>query len=142
MKSSVQAGKTRCFLCRGYRRGKRGLLASSVRSEKARGLFKAARFFVILCDTCHQPGECQQRNQVRNYHQPVEQIGKVPHQINFQSGTHHDEADHNDAVDADGLAKQSFYVDLAVKKYQPMMVEKAKNSMQIAMKILPKEPKV
>ena len=43
----------------------------------------------------NQTGQRQQRDQVREYHQAVEQVGQVPDQINVQRGAD-DDADNND----------------------------------------------
>ena len=59
----------------------------------------------------NQTGQRQQRDQVREYHQAVEQVGQVPYQINMQCGADHD-ADNNDSgVNLNSLvAEQRLYV--------------------------------
>ena len=59
----------------------------------------------------NQTGQRQQRDQVREYHQAVEQVRQVPYQINMQCGANHD-ADNNDSgVNLNSLvAEQCLYV--------------------------------
>ena len=59
----------------------------------------------------NQTGQRQQRDQVREYHQAIEQVGQVPYQVNMQRGADHD-ADNNDSgVNLNSLvAEQCLYV--------------------------------
>ena len=50
---------------------------------------------LVVRSLCDQTGQREERDQVREYHQAVEQVGQVPDHINVQRGAD-DDADNND----------------------------------------------
>ena len=62
-------------------------------------VFRQSRLFhdvFVPCRLCDQSRQRQQRDQVREYHQAVEQVGQVPYEVNVQCGADND-ADNNDS---------------------------------------------
>ena len=66
----------------------------------------------------NQTGQRQQRDQVREYHQAVEQVGQVPYQINMQCGADHD-ADNNDS---------GIYLDCLAAEHLPLRSAHRRNT--------------
>ena len=103
------------------------------------------RFFIFLfpvfpADLDHQSGQGQQCDQVRDYHEAIEEVRKVPDQFHFLQRTEQHTEDNADAVYRQRLlAEEGLEVDLA-EEVPADDVEKAKNSMHMAMKTSPNQP--
>ena len=66
---------------------------------------------LVMCSLCDQTGQREERDEVREYHQAVEQVGQVPDQINVQRGADHDAGNNDRGVSLDRLvAEQRLYV--------------------------------
>ena len=68
--------------------------------------FLSAQSVILPGRFCHQAAERQERNQVGEHHQRIEQVGEVPHQRRLQNGAqcHAHHRDHR--VDLHGLGAE------------------------------------